>query len=141
MPVLDTDTLTIVQRGTGLAYDRLIARLSAPPADNLVWVTILSLEEQMRGWMEYIKRGKPQELPSHYARLQALYEDFATRLVLPFDEAAAVVYERLLRARTRVGAMDLRIAAIVIARQDVLVSANVQHFQRIPGLRVEDWTR
>ena len=141
VPVLDTDILTIVQRGSGPAYKRLTARLSSLPADSLVWVTILSFEEQMRGWLEYVKRGKPHELPTRYTRLQDLYADYNTRLVLPFDKAAADVYERLLHARTRVGAMDLRIAAIVIARDELLISANVQHFRRIPGLRVEDWTR
>lgn len=141
MPVLDTDTLTVIQRQSGPAYARLIARFESLSADDLVWTTIVSFEEQMRGWMEYVKRGKPSELPGRYARLHALNEDFNTRPVLPFDTAAAEVYERLLRARTRVGAMDLRIAAIAISRDELLISSNLKHFERIPGLRVEDWTR
>lgn len=140
MPVLDTDVLTIVQRRCGPAYQRLVDRLSAQPA-NTTWVTIISFEEQMRGWLEFVSRGKPHELPARYARLQDLYEDFGTRTVLPFDNAASAVYAQLLGSRTRVGAMDLRIAAIVIARDELLSSQNLQHFRRIPGLRVEDWPR
>ena len=49
MIVLDTDVLTIVQRATGPEYARLVSRLEAAPAQP-VGVTIISFEEQMRGW-------------------------------------------------------------------------------------------
>ena len=141
MPVLDTDTLTILQRRTEPAYSRLVARLSALPPGMFVWVTIISFEEQMRGWLEYVKRGKPHQLPERYAKLRELNEDFSTRPVLPFDQTAAGAYEQLLRRRTGVGAMDLKIAAIALATDELLISANLRHFRKIPGLTVEDWTR
>jgi predicted nucleic acid-binding protein len=36
--------------------------------------------------------------------------------------------------------MDIRIAAIVIGGKGLLVSRNLRHFNRVPGLRVENWT-
>ena len=36
---------------------------------------------------------------------------------------------------------DLRIAAIVTAHQATLVTGNVRHFTRVPGLVAEDWLR
>lgn len=42
MIILDTDTLSIVQRAEGPAYDRLVRRLDA--ADDDVAVTIVSFE-------------------------------------------------------------------------------------------------
>jgi len=42
--------------------------------------------------------------------------------------------------RLRIGTMDLRIAAITLAYGATLVTRNVQDFQRIPGLVIEDWT-
>ncbi len=39
----------------------------------------------------------------------------------------------------RVAEPDLRIAAIVLARDATLVTGNVRHFARIPELRVENW--
>lgn len=141
MPVLDTDTLSVIQRRTEPSYSRLASRLDAIPAGTTVWVTIISFEEQLRGWLEYIKRAKPQQLPKGYAKLRQLNEDFSERPVLSFDEAAADEYARLLRARTKVAAMDLRIAAVAIAQGELLISSNLRHFRRVPNLRVEDWTR
>jgi prevent-host-death family protein len=63
--------------------------------------------------------------------------------VLPFDESAAVVYGRL-RAHLeaegeRLDEPDLRIASIALSRELTLVTGNVRHFARVPGLDVEDW--
>ena len=141
MPVLDTDTLSIIQRRSEPGFDRLLARFRALPVEQTVWVTIISYEEQLRGWLEYIKRSKPPQLPARYAKLWSCHQDFTTRLVLQFDGPAADAYERLLRANTRVATTDLKIAAVAISKDDVLVSSNLRHFSRVPGLRVEDWTR
>lgn len=63
--------------------------------------------------------------------------------VLDFDAAAA---DRYADARTHlagtgqpIGDRDLMIAAIALANRATLVSGNVGEFQRVPGLRVEDW--
>lgn len=60
--------------------------------------------------------------------------------VLAFDEAAAVVFQRLRRTRLRIGSMDLKIAAIVLSRDATLLSRNLADFRQVPGLWVEDWT-
>lgn len=65
--------------------------------------------------------------------------------VHPFDEAAASRYGSLradLETRgQRLADPDLRIAAIAVARGLKLVTGNVRHFARVPGLAVEDWLR
>ena len=63
--------------------------------------------------------------------------------VLPFDEVAAEAYGSL-RARLeaegrRLDEPDLRIASIALSRDLTLVTANVRHFDRVPGLRVDNW--
>lgn len=37
------------------------------------------------------------------------------------------------------GDADLRIAAIALARGLTVVTGNVRHFQRVPGLPIENW--
>ena len=63
--------------------------------------------------------------------------------IVPFDESAATVYGPL-RAQLeaegeRLDEPDLRIASIALSRELTLVTGNVRHFSRVPGLDVEDW--
>jgi tRNA(fMet)-specific endonuclease VapC len=44
--------------------------------------------------------------------LAQVLQDFMEALVIPFDAAAATVFEELVAQRVRVGTMALRIAAI-----------------------------
>jgi predicted nucleic acid-binding protein len=63
--------------------------------------------------------------------------------ILPFDRAAAETYGRiradLERAGTPLAEPDLRIASIAITNELIVVTGNVRHFARVPGLRVESW--
>jgi tRNA(fMet)-specific endonuclease VapC len=95
----------------------------------------------MRGWLaRAAQANSPARLVSAYARLQKHIETFKVIPVVPFDEAAAEELEGLRQARVRIGTMDLRIAAICLARRATLLSRNLGDFGRVPGLRVEDWT-
>ena len=35
--------------------------------------------------------------------------------------------------------MDLKIASIALANDSTLLTRNTNDFQRVPGLRIEDW--
>lgn len=139
MIILDTDILSIVQRAEGQAYEKLLAKLLA--ADDEVFVSIISFEEQMRGWLAFIARSKsPNQQINAYARLRALLEDFATRPVLGFDQACEAEFRRQLDSRLRVGTMDLKIAATALVHDALLLSRNLKDFRKVPALRVDDWT-
>ncbi len=139
MLILDTDILQIVQRGRGPDYVRLADRLDS--ADDDVAVTIVSFEEQMRGWLAYIAQAKSDERQVQgYSRLRELMDDFQTRPVLDYNAAAAAEFRRLRKSRVRIGSMDLKIAAIARIHDAMLISRNLVDFRKVPGLRVEDWT-
>ncbi len=142
MVILDTDLLSIVQRGEGQAYEHLAARLDEVSATQPVRVTIISVEEQMRGWLAYIaKQRTVAKQVEAYARLRQLLLDFEDRDVLDFDAEAAEEFERLRRAGVRIGTMDLKIAAIALVHDATLLSRNLGDFGKVPDLRVEDWTK
>lgn len=137
--ILDTDHLTLVQRQTEPAHSRLRARIDAFPQED-VRTTIVSFEEQMRGWLSTIARSKnkSQEIAA-YQRLDNMLVFFSSIPVLPYDDRAAEHLAEFRRLRLRVGTMDLKIAAIALSHNGLLLSRNLKDFSRVPSLRVEDW--
>ena len=137
MLVLDTDHLVELDRGSasGAALQRKLE-----DAGDEVATTIISAEEQFRGWLAQIRRQRdPHEQIAAYQRLQRRIEFFAAWHVLPWDTAAADILQELRRQRIRIGTMDLKIASIVLAHHTTLLSRNLRDFHQVPGLRVEDW--
>jgi tRNA(fMet)-specific endonuclease VapC len=63
--------------------------------------------------------------------------------VLPFDIALAHEFGKLrVKLRTQgisVSPPDLMTAAMAVAHDLTVVTDNTAHFQRIPGLRLENW--
>lgn len=65
--------------------------------------------------------------------------------VLPYDDRAALRYgplrAHLERKGTPIGSLDLLIAAHALSMECVLVTSNESEFKRVPGLKVENWTK
>jgi len=139
MLILDTDHVTLFQWEVGRQADRLRERLETV-APEVPSTTIVTFEEQTRGWLAHAKQARDLEGQIRaYRRLQDHIENYRIISVIAFDRPAAVEYRRLLRLRIRIGTMDLMIAAIALVNDATLLSRNLQHFGRVPGLRVEDW--
>jgi tRNA(fMet)-specific endonuclease VapC len=93
------------------------------------------------GWNAYLHRAKKMDgLIRGDEKFQRLLLNFTRLNILAFDREAADEYEQLNGIGVRIGAMDLRIAAVAIANDCVLVTRNTVDFERVPGLRFEDWT-
>lgn len=79
------------------------------------------------------------------ARLAMLQDLFSRHNSADFDDAAAAEAGRLRQELEMsgdvIGPHDLQIASIAVVRGWVLVTNNTREFQRIPGLKIEDWTR
>ena len=139
MPILDTDHLSILDQDTIEAFN-LGRRLAVLPEKD-VFVTIITYEEQMRGWLAYAARAKsPAQQVEAYTRLRRHVERFRHIPILDYDDRAAAVFERLRQARVRVGTKDLQIAAVAIANSEILMTRNLADFNKIPGLKAEDWS-
>ncbi|MGO9174141.1 MAG: type II toxin-antitoxin system VapC family toxin [Rhodomicrobium sp.] len=137
MLILDTDHLTEIDRGLG-AGARLVHRLDA--CGEEVAITIISVEEQLRGWLAQIGRLQdPHRQTAPYRRLQDRIASFAAWNVLPWTQETADVFVRLRASGVRIGSMDLKIACIALSRNATLLTRNLRHFEKVPGLRVEDW--
>jgi tRNA(fMet)-specific endonuclease VapC len=131
MYCFDTDTLSISIWPNPPAH--LVRRLArVEPTDQCT--TSVTVGELLYG---VAKRGGP--------RISTRVRDLvrAVQTVVPFDVAAAEVYGPLRADLERAGRpldeRDLMIASICLARDLTLVTGNVRHFDRVPGLRVEYW--
>jgi tRNA(fMet)-specific endonuclease VapC len=139
MVVLDTDHISLLERSATPESQRLIRRLTTIAPEEAA-VTIVSYEEQTRGWMAYLARSRTlARQVEAYARLKRHLYVYRAIPVLDFDSMAAIEYEKLRRARIRIGTMDLKIAAITLANGAVLLTRNLKDFREVPGLHVEDW--
>ena len=140
MFLLDTDHLGIVQRGSAPEHPDLTHRMRQHSLDEF-FVSIVSFHEQVGGWSAYIRRARGVEgLVRGYAMFQGVLADFARMNVMPFDSEAAETFAKLRGSGVRVGTMDLRIGSIALVRDLTVLTRNTVDFDRIPGLRVEDWT-
>jgi tRNA(fMet)-specific endonuclease VapC len=129
-----------MQEPESSAKERLSVRLQATDPREIA-TTVVTYEEQTRGWMAYKARAKniSQEIDA-YAKLSQHIQNYRTIKVLDFDHVAAAELQRLRRLRIRIGTMDLRIAAITLVQDATLLTRNLVDFRKVPGLKVEDWT-
>ena len=84
------------------------------------------------------------EKSSNPQRNLGVVEGFAARLeVLKYDQEAAAhtgqLRAELAKAGTPIGPYDQMIAGHARSQGLILVTNNTREFERVPGLRVEDW--
>ena len=140
MILLDTDHVTLLKYPASERGARLAQRLDALPAEEVVGVAIVTVEEQMRGWLAAIaKERTARRQVTAYRELANLFDFFAAFFLALFDEQAADQFDLLRSAKLRLGTMDLKIAAIALVNHALLLSANRRDFEQVPGLRVENW--
>jgi tRNA(fMet)-specific endonuclease VapC len=76
--------------------------------------------------------------------LTALVKQYLDRLpVLDWTQGVVTHYARIRTALERagkpIGSMDLLIAAHAVSEGSTLVTNNLKHFEKVPGLKVEVW--
>jgi len=138
MIFLDTDHLSVVTDPRQALRPTLIDRLQA--SGDAVAIPIATVEEQLRGWLAQIHRIRDlYKQITPYRRLAKLIDFLRDWSIVEWDAPSADAFRSLRAARVRIGTQDLEIAAIAIAHDALLLSANLRDFKQVPGLRVEDW--
>jgi tRNA(fMet)-specific endonuclease VapC len=131
--LLDTDIVsaTISRRPSAT----VLAHSASVPATDQV-ISSITVGELLYGALK-----RPEITERLIETLEALV--FSRFDVVPFDHAAARTYAEirvvLEHAGTRLDDPDLRIAATALAHDLTIVTGNTRHFDRVPGLRVENW--
>jgi tRNA(fMet)-specific endonuclease VapC len=117
----------------------IVARVASTPPQRLA-VTIITVEEILGGWYTQTRQARDDhQLARAYQALQQVIEFTRSIEVLPFDIAGMRRSRQLRTRHRRIGTNDLRIAAIVIEQQGILVTRNITDFGDISGLQLETW--
>lgn len=134
--IFDTDHATLFQQGN----PQIVQRVSAVNPKDIA-ITIVTFEEQMYGRLNRIRRAKSEdEIVSAYASLRKTINYLTDFELLDFDQDAQHYYMEFLRQKIRIGTQDLRIAAIALSKSGILLTRNRRDFEKIPGLKFEDWS-
>jgi tRNA(fMet)-specific endonuclease VapC len=137
--VLDTDHFSLYQRRYP-QVSKLIVSTRQSSLD-LLTITVISVEEQYAGRLAQIRKANTSEtLIAAYHRLQQTYHLFSGLPVLKYTANADQRFCEFRSEGIRIGTQDLRIASIVLDHDAVLVTRNLQDFEKVPGLRTQDWS-
>lgn len=130
MRILDTDTCIELLRGNERVLDKRSAVM-----DEVV-TTWISASELYFGAARSSQPEGNRALVDEFLAATAPI-DINLRAAQTFGEIKA----SLLRSGESLPDADLLIGAIAIARGAILVTGNARHFEKMPGLLLEDWIR
>jgi tRNA(fMet)-specific endonuclease VapC len=137
--IVDTDTLSLWQRGHPMVVAAAASAAQASPAD--VATTIITVEEQCLGRVTTLRRAtRPDQIARAYLSFAETVRWLSRLEILTFSEPAVLRFEQLVTLKLRVGGNDLRIAAIALEHGATVVTRNKADFARVPGLTIVDWS-
>jgi tRNA(fMet)-specific endonuclease VapC len=132
--VLDTNAVSALMKGTPAVVERLAATV---PAEVAIPQPVLA---EITFGIERLSRSKRR------TSLQARFDLVSAELPrAEWTDAVSQAFGRikamLERRGTRIEDFDAAIAAHALSLKATLVTANLDHMVRVPGLRVEDWSQ
>lgn len=88
---------------------------------------------------EGIYREKPENISAKQKTFKNLLENFADTVSFDSNQAniTGKIRAELSKKGSLIGDLDVLIAAAAISQNATLVTKNLNHFQKIPGLQVE----
>jgi tRNA(fMet)-specific endonuclease VapC len=130
MYLLDTDTVIYILKGDPATTEHLKRHIH--DSMKISVVTYMEL---------YYGAYKSQRITANAARVKALGQSIE---MAPINAAVAETFGMIKAALEsgghRLDDFDLAIAATALAYNLVLVTNNTDHFSRIDGLRLDNWT-
>jgi tRNA(fMet)-specific endonuclease VapC len=102
--------------------------------------TAINVEEQLRGRLAQVAQARDTALSNAYQRLVETLLLLSEFQILPYDSNCHSIYQLLKAQKIRVGTQDLRIASIALAHNGILLTRNLQDFEKVPHLAIQDWS-
>jgi len=137
--ILDSDHLSILRYHNSERALKLVAR-SDQATEKPIATSIANVEEAMRGWLSAIaKERRIERQLSAYRELGELFTFFSGYTIALLDQNAAGLFNGFRKSGVKIATMDLKTACIAMANNALLLTANRRDFEKVPGLRFENW--
>lgn len=136
--LLIDSTLLIHAERKLLTAEQLLSELLHRFGDVDLAISAMRAGELFHGWWR-------ADTPARRARRKEYVETVLSALrvvdiTLPIVRILGEIDARLVTAGMRLPTSDLLIASTALHRGDDIVTGNVRHFRRVPGLTVHEWT-
>ncbi|HOF04425.1 MAG TPA: PIN domain-containing protein [Syntrophales bacterium] len=129
MYLLDTDTVIYLLKGQPAVVENLKNHLAEP-----IKISVTTYMELQYG------AYKSQRAAANLAKIKSLGQSIDLVTITMADaEIFGLLKADLEKAGIRLDDFDLAIAACALANNLTLVTNNNQHFERIEGLKLENW--
>ena len=129
MYLLDTDTVSYFLRGNPCVIENFKAHRGYPKA-----LSVITYGELMYGCR------KSQYVVQNLNRVKQLVENYPMiDVTRPIAECFGEVKAYLAKSGTPVDEFDLLIGCTALTMNYAVVTNNVKHYQKIPGLEVINW--
>jgi tRNA(fMet)-specific endonuclease VapC len=139
MTAFDTDILTELLDGSP-AYTQRASTIDVTEQ----YVPVVAAAEVLRGRLNTVRQAEARKgktsLEVAYQLFMSSFTGLASFQLLPYTAAAEAQFQQWRAAKIRIGAQDLRIAAICMAHGAKLVTRNARDYTQVPGLNLEVWT-
>lgn len=129
MYLLDTDTLIYLLKGEPSVIENLRRHRSSRLATSVICLMEL-----------YYGAYKSKNIPANLAKVKSVESILEN---IPVREETVEIFgmlkAQLESAGTPLDGLDLIIAASALSHNGTVVTSNLRHFQRVAGLRLENW--
>jgi tRNA(fMet)-specific endonuclease VapC len=137
--ILDTDHVSM------WLESHPVVRINVAKCEANLAITIVTVQELFNGWVGRLN----DPLQSHqqvklYRKLSKVVTFLQEVNVLEFNEAADQIFRQMLTnhpplRKTRLQ-KDMRIAAIAIAHNAIVITRNTRDLSQVPNLQIIDWS-
>lgn len=137
--ILDTDHISM------WLENHPVVRVNVAQYEADLAITIITVQELFNGWMGCLNDpAQANRQVTLYGKLSKVVTLLKEIVVLDFDEVADQIFRQMLsnhpplrKARLQ---KDMRIAAIAICHNAIVVTRNERDFSQIPNLQILDWS-
>jgi predicted nucleic acid-binding protein len=131
MYLLDTDTIIYSLKGNAAVKKNLVARIEVPMSISVI--TLMEL---------YYGAYKSEKVAGNLSKIKIIEKNFE---IIPTGTEVVDIFgmikAELERSGNPLDDFDLVIAACAMTHNLTLVSNNTRHFERIQGLKLDNWAK